>query len=46
MISVCHNLRRYANRVFKGIATGGEGFAHLFENLDIFFTKASYPELG
>lgn len=25
MIPVCHNLRRYANRVFKGIATAGKG---------------------
>lgn len=25
MIPVCHNLRRYANRVFKGIATDGKG---------------------
>lgn len=25
MIPVCHNLRRYANKVFKGIATDGKG---------------------
>ena len=25
MIPVCHNLRRYANRVFRGIATDGKG---------------------
>lgn len=25
MIPVCHNLRRYANKVFKGIATNGKG---------------------
>ena len=25
MIPVCHNLRRYANRVFKGMATDGKG---------------------
>ena len=25
MISVCHNLRRYVNKVFKGIATDGKG---------------------
>ena len=25
MIPVCHNLRRYANRVFKGLATDGKG---------------------
>ena len=25
MIPVCHNLRRYANNVFKGIATDGKG---------------------
>ena len=25
MIPVCHNMRRYANRVFKGIATDGKG---------------------
>ena len=25
MIRVCHNLRRYANKVFKGIATDGKG---------------------
>lgn len=25
MISVCHNLRRYANKVFKGLATDGKG---------------------
>ena len=25
MISVCHNLRRYANKVFKGVATDGKG---------------------
>ena len=25
MIPVCHNLRRYANKVFKGIATDGRG---------------------
>lgn len=25
MISVCHNLRRYANKVFKCIATDGKG---------------------
>lgn len=25
MIPVCHNLRRYANRVFAGIATDGKG---------------------
>ena len=24
MIPVCHNLRRYANKVFKGIATDGK----------------------
>jgi len=22
---ICHNLRRYANKVFKGIATDGKG---------------------
>ena len=26
MIPVCHNLRRYANKVFKGIATDGKVF--------------------
>ena len=25
MIPICHNLRRYANKVFKGIATDGKG---------------------
>lgn len=25
MIPVCHNLRRYANKVFKGVATNGKG---------------------
>ena len=25
MIPVCHNLRRYANKVFKGMATDGKG---------------------
>ena len=25
MIPVCYNLRRYANKVFKGIATDGKG---------------------
>lgn len=25
MIPVCHNLRRYANKVFKGLATDGKG---------------------
>ena len=25
MIPICHNLRRYANKVFKGIATNGKG---------------------
>lgn len=25
MIPVCHNLRRYANKVFKGVATDGKG---------------------
>lgn len=25
MIPVCHNLRRYANRVFRGVATDGKG---------------------
>ena len=25
MVPVCHNLRRYANKVFKGIATDGKG---------------------
>ena len=25
MIPVCHNLRRYANKIFKGIATDGKG---------------------
>ena len=25
MIPLCHNLRRYANKVFKGIATDGKG---------------------
>ena len=25
IILVCHNLRRYANKVFKGIATDGKG---------------------
>lgn len=25
MILVCHNLRRYANKVFKGVATNGKG---------------------
>lgn len=25
MIPVCHNLRRYANKVFKGMATNGKG---------------------
>ena len=25
MVPVCHNLRRYANRVFRGIATDGKG---------------------
>ena len=25
MIPVCHNLRRYTNKVFKGIATDGKG---------------------
>ena len=25
MIPVCHNLRRYANKVLKGIATNGRG---------------------
>ena len=25
MIPVCHNMRRYANKVFKGIATDGKG---------------------
>ena len=25
MIPICHNLRRYANRVFKGVATNGKG---------------------
>lgn len=25
MIPVCHNLRRYANKVFKDIATDGKG---------------------
>lgn len=25
MIPVCHNMRRYANRAFKGIATDGKG---------------------
>ena len=24
MIPICHNLRRYANKVFKGIATDGK----------------------
>ena len=31
MIPVCHNLRRYANKVFKGIATDGKetmGWCH------------------
>ena len=25
MIPVCHNLRRYANKVFKGMVTNGKG---------------------
>lgn len=25
MIPICHNLRRYANKVFKGISTDGKG---------------------
>ena len=25
MVPVCHNLRRYANKVFKGLATDGKG---------------------
>ncbi|MBQ8867413.1 MAG: hypothetical protein IJ013_06805, partial [Bacteroidaceae bacterium] len=25
MIPVCHNLRRYTNKVFKGLATDGKG---------------------
>ncbi len=25
MVPVCHNLRRYANKVFKGLATNGKG---------------------
>ena len=25
MIPVCHNLRRYANKVFKGVAADGKG---------------------
>ena len=25
MIPVCHNLRRYASKVLKGIATNGKG---------------------
>lgn len=25
MIPICHNLRRYANKVFKGVATNGKG---------------------
>ena len=25
MIPICHNLRRYANKVFKGIVTDGKG---------------------
>ena len=34
MIPVCHNLRRYANKVFKGIATDGKrtmGWCHGFK---------------
>lgn len=34
MIPVCHNLRRYSNRVFKGIATDGKstmGWCHGFK---------------
>ena len=37
MIPVCHNLRRYANKVFKGIATDGTmGWCH----------DLSYPSSG
>ena len=29
MIPICHNLRRYATKVFKGIATDGKGTAQI-----------------
>ncbi len=29
MRPVCHNLRRYANKVFKGVATDGKGTHNL-----------------
>ena len=34
MIPVCHNLRRYANKVFAGLATDGKGtmgWCHVFK---------------
>ena len=38
MIPVCHNLRRYANKVFKGIATDGKG--------TMGWCHVSYPSSG
>lgn len=38
MIPVCHNLRRYANKVFKGIATDGKGTMGWCHGFKLHFT--------
>ncbi len=38
MIPVCHNLRRYANKVFKGMATDGKGTMGWCHGFKLHFT--------
>ena len=52
MIPVCHNLRRYANKVFAGIATDGKGTMGLMDDIaNLLLTRLRHignlsPSLG
>lgn len=46
MIPICHNLRRYANKVFKGIATDGKGTMGWCYGFKLHFKKFRREDRG